>query len=247
MGKPVIKCCPTKTHMGLVELQRRGILKYLISQNCDGIHRRSGIPSHSISELHGNSNMEECEKCGQQYFRDFSCHRIKRSRDHFTGRYCSHKDCNGRLLEYTIDFGQNLPERPLEKAIENSKKADVHVVFGSSLTVSPACEMPLISKKKGAFFAICNLQKTPLTEEADLHIFAKTDVVMEKLMKELEHPIPKWTLNRHLKISLSPLRATSGRSEEAARTCGVTIEGFDDVHTHTHTQTHIYIYIYIYI
>mmetsp|Transcript_15684 Transcript_15684/g.38666 ORF Transcript_15684/g.38666 Transcript_15684/m.38666 type:complete len:792 (-) Transcript_15684:140-2515(-) len=202
MAKPVIKCCPTKTHMALVELQRRKTLKYLISQNCDGIHRRSGIPGSAISELHGNSNMEECEKCGQQYFRDFPCHRINRSRDHYTGRHCTRPSCKGRLLEYTIDFGQDLPERPLERAYANAKAADVHLVLGSSLTVSPACDMPAITKRKGGFLCICNLQITPLSERADMHIFGKTDDVMERLMKLLEVPIPAWTLRRHIRLTV---------------------------------------------
>merc|ERR1711907_10691 len=102
-GVSTTKAVPTPTHMALVTLQRAGILKYLVSQNCDGLHRRSGIPSSAISELHGNSNIEECEDCGQSYFRDFGCHRKGRSRDHFTGRRCARQGCGGRLLEYTID------------------------------------------------------------------------------------------------------------------------------------------------
>jgi mono-ADP-ribosyltransferase sirtuin 6 len=80
--------------MALAELQKRGILKYLISQNCDGLHRKSGITSVSlsqrhrsrvyfqmlnvfpsqdkISELHGNSNRESCKDCGKEYIRGAS-------------------------------------------------------------------------------------------------------------------------------------------------------------------------------
>uniref|UniRef100_A0A7S3YWE8 protein acetyllysine N-acetyltransferase n=4 Tax=Lotharella globosa TaxID=91324 RepID=A0A7S3YWE8_9EUKA len=218
MSKPVIKCSPTKTHMALVELQRQGVLKHIISQNCDGIHRRSGICASGISELHGNSNMEECESCGQQYFRDFSCHRIRRSRDHYTGRHCTNGRCKGRLLEYTIDFGQDLPERPLETAYHHAQQADVHLVLGSSLTVSPACEMPEISKKKGGFLVICNLQLTPLTQMADLHIFGKTDKVMTKLMQLLSYTIPPWSLRRTLKIALH---------RSSSRSLDISAEGVD--------------------
>merc|ERR1719482_954517 len=112
-GVAVVSAFPTSTHMSLVELQRRGVLKYVISQNCDGLHRRSGLPASAISELHGNGNVEICEECGQQYFRDFRCDRLGKGRDHFTGRLCR---CGGRLLNSTIDFGQNLPVEPLEKA-----------------------------------------------------------------------------------------------------------------------------------
>ncbi len=60
-----------------MELQNRGVLKYLVSQNCDGLHKRSGIHPDRISELHGNSNIELCETCGKSYLRDFHARRIK--------------------------------------------------------------------------------------------------------------------------------------------------------------------------
>jgi mono-ADP-ribosyltransferase sirtuin 6 len=60
---------PTPTHMALVELQNRGILKHLVSQNVDGLHGESGILPDAISELHGNNKREHCENCGKEYFR----------------------------------------------------------------------------------------------------------------------------------------------------------------------------------
>lgn len=199
-GTSTVKALPTKTHMGIVELHRRGILRYVISQNCDGLHRRSGLPASAISELHGNSNIEICESCGRRYFRDFSAHRQNHTTDHFTGRFCC--QCNGRLLESTIDFGQNLPRIPLEKAVEESKKADLHIVFGSSLTVSPACDMPRSTAKNGGKLVIVNLQKTPLTRLAEFQIHAPTDVVMEALMAHLCIPIPEFRLERRIIFGL---------------------------------------------
>ncbi|KAK7447139.1 NAD-dependent deacetylase sirtuin-7 [Colletotrichum acutatum] len=64
-----LQAIPTKTHMALVELQDRGILKYLVNQNCDGLHRKSGILPEKISELHGNSNREYCKDCGKEFLR----------------------------------------------------------------------------------------------------------------------------------------------------------------------------------
>ena len=58
--------------MALKELMDRDILKSIISQNLDGLHRKSGIPANKIYELHGNNNLEVCEKCNQDYMRDFN-------------------------------------------------------------------------------------------------------------------------------------------------------------------------------
>lgn len=61
----IAKAIPTKSHMGFVGLMEAGFLKFVISQNVDGLHRKSGIPGHKIAELHGNTNLEKCEKCGK--------------------------------------------------------------------------------------------------------------------------------------------------------------------------------------
>lgn len=67
----MLKAYPSPTHMSLVELERKGILKFLISQNVDGLHRRSGFCPKKMAELHGNTNIEKCLKCRKHYLRDF--------------------------------------------------------------------------------------------------------------------------------------------------------------------------------
>ena len=57
--------------MALKKLMDEGILKKIISQNTDGLHRKSGIPFEKLYELHGNTNLEICEKCSKDYMRDF--------------------------------------------------------------------------------------------------------------------------------------------------------------------------------
>mmetsp|Transcript_77837 Transcript_77837/g.166884 ORF Transcript_77837/g.166884 Transcript_77837/m.166884 type:complete len:450 (-) Transcript_77837:339-1688(-) len=195
-GVSGVKAFPTLTHMSLVEMYNRSILKYVISQNCDGLHRRSGLPAKAISELHGNGNIEICEDCDERYFRDFICFRMAKRFDHFTGRFCH---CGGRLLNSTIDFGQHLDPGPLELAEEHSSKADLHLALGSSLSVSPACDFPASTAQKvGGRLVICNLQKTPLTEMADFQIYAETDTVLGMLMEHLGIPVPPFRLLRRI-------------------------------------------------
>jgi mono-ADP-ribosyltransferase sirtuin 6 len=66
-----LKAIPTKTHMSLVALQQKNILKCVVSQNTDGLHRKSGIPPEKLAELHGNSNKETCIDCKKEFIRDF--------------------------------------------------------------------------------------------------------------------------------------------------------------------------------
>ena len=67
----ISKAVPTKCHMSMVKLMEEGLLKHVISQNIDGLHRRSGIPAEKLSEVHGNTNLEHCLKCGEEYLRDY--------------------------------------------------------------------------------------------------------------------------------------------------------------------------------
>ena len=91
------KAKATKSHMALAELMNKGLLKHVISQNTDGLHRKSGIPSDKISELHGNTNLEVCKKCKKGYMRDFQVRIAIKYNSHNTGRKCENKSCGGDL------------------------------------------------------------------------------------------------------------------------------------------------------
>jgi len=218
----MVKAMPTPTHMSLVELQSRGILKYLISQNCDGLHRKSGIRPELISELHGNANKEVCSKCGREYLRDFdACATYKFTGfDHSTGRICAVPDCEGVLKDTIINFGEFLPQEIFQRAKQNSKEADLFLVLGSSLTVSPARDLPFDTLKNKGKLVICNLQATPLDKYASLIIHARCDEVMQGVMEALKLAIPPFILHRHLQISH---RTTEEKSE--IQVVGVDLDG----------------------
>ena len=123
----------------LVELQRRGILKCLISQNCDGLHLRSGMNPTHLAELHGNMNLETCKKCHAKYLRDFDTDAGRSN--HYTGRRCGKPECRGQLRDSIINFGENLPEDELKKAFDHAEKADICLVLGQIITFTrfPSC------------------------------------------------------------------------------------------------------------
>jgi len=143
------KALPTFTHMALVSLMKNDLLKFLVSQNCDGLHLKSGIPPSNICELHGNGNVEACSSCGSVYWRKSNVRanmRNKNGRSRATGRYC---EC-GRKLRYTVvAFSQSMPDLCLEKAEVESKLCDLSLCMGTSMRVSPACDLPLMGKKDG--------------------------------------------------------------------------------------------------
>jgi len=198
-----IKAVPTLTHMAILKLLDEGYIKFLVSQNTDGLHRRSGVTPDKIAELHGNSNLEKCRKCSAQYLRDY----ITRSttKDHKTGRYCN--KCGEELYDSIINFGESLPSRELNLAFEHGEKADFCLTLGSSLTVAPAASVPKkVGKKnyrgdKSKHLVICNLQKTPLDSYSDIRVHSKTDNLMELVMKELNLEIPEWRLNRQVSVN----------------------------------------------
>ena len=194
---------PTKTHMALVELQNRGILKGLVSQNIDGLHRKSGINPEILADLHGNTNLELCLKCGREHMRDFRVRTAQKAKEHKTGRICDTPGCKGELKDTIINFGENLVPEILRKGFALHAMADLSIAMGSSMRVSPACEMPLGTKLNGGRFVMINLQKTQIDMAADLVIHERVDKVIELLMAKLEMPIPDFRRSMRLKVSLS--------------------------------------------
>lgn len=69
--KPILQALPSPTHMAIVQLHEADVVKFTVSQNVDGLHRRSGLGPSQLAELHGNTNLEACQKCHRQYLRDF--------------------------------------------------------------------------------------------------------------------------------------------------------------------------------
>ncbi|XP_026781480.2 NAD-dependent protein deacetylase sirtuin-6 [Pangasianodon hypophthalmus] len=186
---------PSVTHMALLQLQRAGYLKYLISQNVDGLHLRSGFPRDRLSELHGNMFVEECEKCGKQYVREkvIGVMGLKP-----TGRYCEGtrsrglRACRGKLISTILDWEDSLPDRDLNRADEASRRADLALTLGTSLQIKPSGDLPVLTKRTGGKVVIVNLQPTKHDKHAHLLIHGYVDEVMGQLMTLLGLEIPEW-------------------------------------------------------
>lgn len=149
-------CQPHTGHRILSKWEAAGKIQSIITQNVDGFHHTAG--NHRIEELHGTLRSCHCHNCGRSY-------PIER----FMGEdlTCS---CGGFIRPSVVLFGESLPEKALNQAAEESEAADLFIVLGSSLSVSPANYFPIEAKRNGAKLVIINIEETALDPEADLVI-----------------------------------------------------------------------------
>lgn len=124
--------------MAIVELVKQGKMKHVISQNIDGLHRKSGVPAENLGELHGNTNLEICIKCGKDYMRDFRVRTANKAHEHITGRKCEQPNCGGDLKDTIINFGESLNPAIIGNSQMMAMQSDVMICMGSSMRVSPA-------------------------------------------------------------------------------------------------------------
>lgn len=162
---------PNAGHRAIVELQNLGKLSFLISQNVDNLHLRSGIRPDLLAELHGNTTKLRCQRCQTQVDQSLGL------------ETCS---CGGWLVPSVVNFGDPLPKKELDNSFWHSNHCDLFIVVGSSLVVSPANEMPRVALKSGARLVIINQGKTPFDKNCHLHFEEKIGEVLPPAVDQLK-------------------------------------------------------------
>ena len=146
---------PNAVHNAIVRLETAGKLNAVITQNIDGLHQAAGTSPNCLIELHGTNAEIECQTCKQRIppgpvFEDFRQTRIPPR--------CA--ICSGFLKPATISFGQSLDPRTLERAERAVTSCDLLIAMGSTLTVYPAAEFPLVAAERGVPYVVINRGKT---------------------------------------------------------------------------------------
>ncbi|MDA0524501.1 NAD-dependent protein deacylase [Methanococcoides alaskense] len=145
---------PSIVHRVLSELEEREIIKTIITQNIDMLHQKAG--SKNVIEVHGSPQEYSCLVCGKKYTYEYIAV-LLRTEDVPT---CN--ECGGLIKPDIIFYGEMLKQDVIEKAIEESSKADILLVLGSTLVVQPATSLPLYTIENGGNLVIVNNMETPL-------------------------------------------------------------------------------------
>lgn len=141
---------PNPVHHAAVAIEKAGKLLLCVTQNVDGLHLRAGTSKERLVELHGSNLEIECIDCGTRS--DPAPHFQFFSETHDVPRCC----CGGLLKPATISFGQNLREEDLEKAFASANVADLVIAMGTTLSVTPAANIPLAAAQRGIPYVVIN-------------------------------------------------------------------------------------------
>lgn len=161
------KASPNAAHYLLAELEAKGLLQGVITQNVDSLHRKAG--SERVYELHGSLREATCLHCSATYPMDGLMERVKGGE---LPPICD--SCKGKHLKpNAVFFGEALPQDTWNEAMRLTQNSDFLIVIGSSLLVSPANTLPDVVLRSGGQLSIINLMPTPYDEKAQVVINEK--------------------------------------------------------------------------
>jgi NAD-dependent deacetylase len=158
---------PNEGHRALAELERRGLVQAIVTQNIDGLHQRAG--SENVIEVHGSIRTASCLECGEQVPLEQAMPRCPR--------------CGEILKPDVVMFGELLPVGPMERAVELARGAGLLLVVGSTLEVYPIAGLPDETRSAGGALAIVNRGPTQYDSVADLKIDGGAGETLSTLLR----------------------------------------------------------------
>lgn len=170
---------PNAAHDALADLAVDGELDAIITQNTDGLHADAAHHESTraeLLELHGNAHRVVCEDCGRRT--DAAPVRERVEAGEVPPR-CD--DCGGVFKPNVVLFGERLDEDTLHRARTYTRRADVFLAIGSSLTVEPAASLPRTADRAGATTAVINFDSTPFSPRASFDVRGDVTRVLPEL------------------------------------------------------------------
>jgi len=174
---PVWSAQPNEGHRALVELERHGRLRTIVTQNIDGLHQRAGSDPALVLELHGTMHSVVCLDCADRTPMSEALARVTAGEP---DPACLR--CGGILKSATISFGQRLDDTVFRAAAWAVSDCDLLLVLGSSLTVEPAAGLVRMAAEAGARVMILNAAPTPYDGLAQIVLRAPIGAVLPQLV-----------------------------------------------------------------
>jgi NAD-dependent deacetylase len=168
---------PNRGHAAVVELERRGQLHAVVTQNIDGLHQKAGTDPGKVVEVHGTVWFTRCWECSDQRPMEQSLARV-RAGD--ADPACL--ECSGILKSDTISFGQALVPEVIDRALQVSEECDVLLAVGSTLSVFPAANCVPRAKAASAKVIIVNGDETSMDRFAEHVLLGQIGDVLPALI-----------------------------------------------------------------
>ncbi|MFW9891640.1 MAG: NAD-dependent deacetylase [Candidatus Thorarchaeota archaeon] len=176
LAETILQAKPNSAHIGLSKLESDKKLLGVITLNIDNLHQAAG--NQRIVELHGNYLRAHCIECNKEFVGEAVHKRV------VSGEIPPKCDaCNGVLKSEAILFGEPLPEKAMEEAINLCRKTDLMMVIGTSLTIYPAAFLPQLAKNAGAKIILINLEGINRDNVADIVIRGRATEIIPKLVE----------------------------------------------------------------
>ena len=168
---------PNVAHHALVDLDKRGALLSVITQNIDGLHQRSGLKPDKVIEVHGTIHFSVCWSCAD---RRPMLQTLERVRAGEVDPSC--ELCGGILKSDTISFGQSLVPEVIDRAMNDAESCDLLLAVGSTLSVFPAANAVPRARTSGAGVVIVNGEPTKMDRFADAVLLGNIAEVLPRIL-----------------------------------------------------------------
>ena len=178
-GAVALAARPNPGHAALADLEAKGRLAAVITQNTDGLHHAAG--SKHVIELHGSGRTVECMECGRREARADVQARL----DAEMPPRC--QACGGTFLKPTVVlFGEAMPSAAVREAYDLAERSDLVLVVGSSLVVYPAADVPLAALRAGARMIVVNAEATPFDRLASVVIHGRSGEILPRIAELID-------------------------------------------------------------